>query len=186
MKNISEGLTSKLDTGEVRNSELEDISLESTKVKTKEYRLKEQNVEEPCHNYKRCNILITKNTRRRKRDRHRNKDVLRPISNLGWVFHSTKQFLGTSWEFYHLTQFWHYLPNHQIIAWWYGETPQHCNWGPNPFTENKMCHGMGKKEVKGPTVHKHSIKTTLDWKYLSQQMQKELLSEYPYLTKAEP
>lgn len=96
MKNISEGLTSKLDTGEVRNSELEDISLESTKVKTKEYRLKEQNVGEPCHNYKRCNILITKNTRRRKRDRHRNKDVLRPISNLGWVFHSTKQFLGTS------------------------------------------------------------------------------------------
>lgn len=96
MKNISEGLTSKLDTGEVRNSELEDISLESTKVKTKEYRLKEQNVEEPCHNYKRCNILITKNTRRRKRDSHRNKDVLRPISNLGWVFHSTKQFLGTS------------------------------------------------------------------------------------------
>lgn len=35
MKNISEGLTSKLDTGEVRNSELEDISLESTKAKTR-------------------------------------------------------------------------------------------------------------------------------------------------------
>ena len=44
MKNISEGLTSKLDTGEVRNSELEDISLESTNVKTKEDIGIEQNV----------------------------------------------------------------------------------------------------------------------------------------------
>ena len=63
MKNAFDGLTSRLDTAEERNSVLQDITIDSSKTKKqKEQRNEktEQNIQGLWDNYKECNKHIMK------------------------------------------------------------------------------------------------------------------------------
>ena len=61
MKNAFDGLINKLDVAEERTSETEDISKESSKTKKQReqrWKKREQDIQGPWGNYKRCNICV--------------------------------------------------------------------------------------------------------------------------------
>ena len=114
MKNVSNGLISRLDTVKNWNSELEGLLIESTKTeKAKRTDWEKRNrISKDCGTTtKGCNRNAR---RRRKKERNRSQGILRPISNVGVSFSKVPSNSDISWVSYSSTQFWHALPRESI------------------------------------------------------------------------